>query len=86
MNVWIESLLIAWERNPDAAARTIRGILQKADLLARFPEMGPPLTHRQRDDLRVLLFGHYRIIYGLENTAVTIYAVHHTSRDLDQLL
>ena len=49
--------------NPAAAQRTIEGIFQKAQLLARFPHLGYRYESIRDREVRVLLFGHYRIAY-----------------------
>src|SRR5690606_30421023 len=49
--------------NPEAAMRTIRGILGKAQMLARFPEMGQRYVRHTDRHIRILRYGHYRIAY-----------------------
>ena len=49
--------------NEPAAYRTVRGIHARAEILLTFPEIG--YRYRERPDIRVLLFGHYRIAYVL---------------------
>ena len=46
--------------NPVAAARTIQGIYDRAQDLARFPEIGQRYAISERH-VRVLLYEHYRI-------------------------
>jgi len=49
--------------NPDAAARVINGIYEKDQTLKKFPDIG--YIHRFEEDgeIRILLYGHYRITY-----------------------
>ena len=75
------------EDNPDAAARVIDGIYERAALLREFPEVG----QRYRTDLelpvRVLLYGHYRIAYLLRSDGdVDILGVFHGALDMDRYL
>jgi toxin ParE1/3/4 len=49
------------EDNETAAYRTVRGIYERAQILLTFPEIG--YRYRDRPDVRVLLYGHYRIAY-----------------------
>jgi len=42
--------------NPEAAARTIAAILNRAEILSRFPEVG--YRYSADRDVRVLLYGH----------------------------
>lgn len=48
--------------NPRAAAATVEGIYEKAQRSADFPEMGARHWGSSRN-VRVLLYGHYRIAY-----------------------
>jgi plasmid stabilization system protein ParE len=52
--------------NPDAAAKVITGIYDKAQVLRRFPEIGHKYRTEVEGDIRILLYGHYRIAYLLE--------------------
>ena len=49
--------------NPAAAAETVNGIYEKAQLLANFPEMGYKYQHASGKNIRIILYGHYRIAY-----------------------
>lgn len=51
------------QHDPDAAMRTVRAILAKAQLLSRFPELGQRYQQYADRHIRVLRFGHYRIAY-----------------------
>lgn len=71
--------------NPDAAHRTVSGIHQRAEVLSTFPEIG----HRYREDrdVRVLLYGHYRIASIVKsNRDVDILGVFHGSLDVERYL
>ena len=71
--------------NPSAADRTIEGIWQKAQLLANFPEAGFEYPLSGREDVRVLLYGHYRIAYMLsENHLVHLLGVFHAALDIER--
>lgn len=75
------------EHNPAAADRTIRGILKRADQLARFPQLGPPLAGYEARGLRQLVYGHYRIIYRLDEADnVYIVGVFHGAMDFERYL
>ena len=47
--------------NPTAAGKVITGIYDKAQLLRNFPEMGHKYRSEPEGDIRILLYGHYRI-------------------------
>ena len=68
--------------NPQAAARTVQGIYDRAQLLREFPEMGHRYWASSRD-VRILLYGHYRITYLITaNGDVEILGVFHGALDL----
>jgi plasmid stabilization system protein ParE len=60
---WLEDIFefIAAD-NPEAAARVVSGIYERAQILRQFPEIGYPYQPSQRQ-VRILLYGHYRIAY-----------------------
>ena len=49
--------------NPDVATRVVRGIYDKAQVLIEFPEIGYRYRAEEEGEIRVLLYGHYRIAY-----------------------
>jgi len=71
--------------SPAAADKTIDGIYQSVQRLKRYPEIGFKYPLPERDDVRVLLFGHYRIAYTLtESDTVTVLGVFHAALDIDR--
>jgi len=80
---WLEDIFeyIAAD-NPAAAARTVQGIYQRAQVLATFPEVGHRYLPSSRN-VRILLYGHYRIAYLVrEDGNVDILGVFHGSLDI----
>ena len=68
--------------NPQAATRTIQGIYDRAQDLRSFPEIGSRYTISLRN-VRVLLYGHYRIAYLIKDDGnVDILGVFHGSLDI----
>lgn len=68
--------------NPQAAARTVQGIYDRAQDLVRFPEIGSRYAGSSRH-VRVLLYGHYRIAYLVKADGnVDILGVFHGSLDI----
>jgi toxin ParE1/3/4 len=49
--------------NQDAAARTVWGIFQKAQLLKHLPQIGHKYEPSGPREIRILHYGHYRIAY-----------------------
>lgn len=70
--------------NPDAASRTVAGIVERVEALSRFPELGH--RYEQRPDVRVLLYGHYRIAYLVRAANVDILGVFHAALDIARYL
>lgn len=68
--------------NPQAAARTVRGIYERAQDLRRFPQLGSRYAASQRH-VRVLLYGHYRIAYLIKDDGnIDILGVFHGALDI----
>ena len=73
--------------SPSAAARVVQGIYEKAQLLHQFPEIGHRYRSEPEGEIRILLYGHYRIAYllkGQEN--IDILGVFHGALDMDRYL
>ncbi|MCL5267961.1 MAG: type II toxin-antitoxin system RelE/ParE family toxin [Bacteroidetes bacterium] len=49
--------------NPEAAQSVVLGIYEKAQMLRHFPEIGQKYRSEKEGEIRVLLYGHYRIAY-----------------------
>ena len=47
--------------NPAAAEKIVSGIYQRAQILHEFPEVGYKYRSEPEGDIRILLYGHYRI-------------------------
>jgi toxin ParE1/3/4 len=71
--------------NPTAAQRIATAIFRKAQLLADFPEMGYKYRAVPEGDIRILLYGHYRIAYLIkESEEVEILGVFHGALEIDK--
>jgi toxin ParE1/3/4 len=71
--------------NEEAAYRTVLGIHGRTEILLTFPEIGH--RYRQRPDIRVLLYGHYRIAYLVSATRdIEVLGVFHGALDLGRYL
>ena len=80
---WLEDIFahIAAD-NPQAAARTVQGIYDRAQVLAAFPEIGHRYQASSRN-VRILLYGHYRIAYFVKDDGnVDILGVFHGALDI----
>ncbi len=68
--------------NPQAATRTVLGIYERAQDLARFPEIGSRYAASSRH-VRILLYGHYRIAYLIKGDGnIDVLGVFHGSLDI----
>jgi len=68
--------------NPAAAARTLQGIYDRAQDLARFPEIGQRYAAAERH-VRILLYEHYRIAYLVtDDENIDILGVFHGALDI----
>jgi toxin ParE1/3/4 len=73
--------------NPEAALRTVRGIHQLAESLVAFPERGYPYQRQPERNIRVLLYGHYRIADLVKPAGdVDVLGVFHGALDIDRHL
>ena len=80
---WLEDIFeyIAAD-SPAAAARTVQGIYERAQVLASFPEIGHRYLASSRN-VRILLYGHYRIAYLVKDDGnVDVLGVFHGSLDI----
>ncbi|MBI2434018.1 MAG: type II toxin-antitoxin system RelE/ParE family toxin [Candidatus Hydrogenedentes bacterium] len=71
----------------DAADKIILGIYHRAEILETFPRCGHFYTSSGADEIRILLFGHYRIAYVIdEDDCANILGVFHGSLDIERFL
>jgi len=93
--VWTEKAL-AWlqavhdyiaQDNPATAERIVQAIHDKAALLSRYPELGYRFERHPDKNLRILLYGHYRIAYLIKNEGqIDIVGVFHAALDMDRYM
>ena len=73
--------------DPDAATRVVSGIYDKAQLLRDFPEIGYKYRSEPEGDIRILLYGHYRIAYLFKRKEqIDILGVFHGAMEIDRYL
>ncbi|MFZ3016863.1 MAG: type II toxin-antitoxin system RelE/ParE family toxin [Gallionella sp.] len=86
---WLENIhrYIAQD-NPQAASNVIDGILKKADVLTTFPDIGTRLRIVPEGEVRMILYGHYRIAYLYRNDTneLDILGVFHDALDIDKYI
>ncbi len=76
------------EDNPSAAARVLQGIYEKAQTLRQFPDIGYVYRLEGEGEIRILLYGHYRIAYlrRKEKGTIDILGVFHGALDIDKYI
>lgn len=73
------------EENEEAAYRTVVGIHERAEILLTFPKIG--YSYREWPEIRVLLYGHYRIAYFITpGQDIEILGVFHGALDVSRYL
>lgn len=73
--------------NPDAAYRTAAGIVERVEILSTFPEIGQRFEGKTDREIRVLLYGHYRIAYLVtDERDVKLLGIFHGALDMDRFL
>ncbi len=71
--------------NLDIAKQVVDEIYQKTQVLQSFPQIGYSYPNPENFEIRVLLYGHYRIAYLIENKdRIDILGVFHGALDIKQ--
>ncbi len=72
------------QHNPSAARKVVSGIHEKAQLLSDFPELGYKYREEPEGDIRILLYGHYRIAYLNSVEHIDILGIFHGALDIER--
>ncbi len=72
--------------NPAAAGKVVAGIYEKAQLLSDFPEIGYKYREEEEGEIRILLYGHYRIAYLITDGPIDILGVFHGALKIERYL
>ncbi len=73
--------------NENAAQRVITGIYKKVQILKDFPEIGYKYRSEPEGDIRILLYGHYRITYLIRSKElIDILGVFHGAIEIERYL
>jgi len=70
---------------PEFAAVFVAGAFEKAAKLGDFPRMGRPMPEIGEESIREVMYRQYRIIYVVEEDAVEVLTVFHSSRQFGRL-
>ncbi len=73
--------------NPLAAAKILNDIYQKVQVLKRLPEIGYRYSRYPEDNIRILLYGHYRIAYLIKIEGdIDILGIFHGALEIEKYL
>ncbi len=68
---------------PAAARRWIHGLFARAASLRRHPRPGQKAPELNRNEMRQLRYGTYRIIYRIDPRRLVVLTVRHSAREWD---
>lgn len=73
--------------NEGAAQKVIAGVYNRAQILKDFPEIGYKYRLELEGDIRILLYGHYRIAYLIRSKElIDILGVFHGAMEMEKYL
>jgi len=72
--------------NPIAAQNVIERIYEKTQILESFPEIGYKHRNEPDGEIRIILYGHYRIAYLIKQDAVEILGIFHGSMEIEKYI
>jgi len=75
------------EDNPKIAKRVVKDIYNKVQILKSFPQIGYIYENEDDKEIRILLYGHYRIAYLItDKNHIDILGVFHGSLAIERYL
>lgn len=75
------------EDNKRVASKIIKEIYNKVQILVNFPQIGYVYPNDRDLEIRILLYGHYRIAYLIKDTnTISVLGVFHGSLDIQRYL
>ena len=86
--VWLKEIhnYIAVDSKP-MASKIINDIYNRTQVLITFPKIGYKYQGYEDNDIRILLYGHYRIAYVIKDSStIDILGVFHGSLDIERYL
>ncbi|PAU93186.1 plasmid stabilization protein [Aliifodinibius salipaludis] len=72
--------------NEKIAPEVIAGIYERAQILEEHPRIGYKYRDEPEGEIRILLYGHYRIAYLLGEQNIIILGVFHGALDIDRYI
>jgi plasmid stabilization system protein ParE len=75
------------QNNPKIAKKVVNEIFTKTQILSTFPKVGYIYKDDTNNEIRILLYGHYRIAYLIKDTkTIDILGVFHGSLAIERYL
>jgi len=74
------------QENKKVAKRISKEILNKVQILSTFPKIGYVYNTNDPKEIRILLYGHYRIAYLVEEELVSVLGVFHGALEIERYL
>lgn len=69
------------------AKKVVTDIYQKVQILQSYPQIGYEYENDEHKEIRILLYGHYRIAYLIKNeNSIDILGVFHGALDIERYL
>lgn len=79
-----EAIAYIAKDDPAAALQWLEHLLERVASLATFPDSGRMVPELQRDDIREIMVGAYRVMYRRSQDRVEIVAIRHHARDCEE--
>ena len=70
--------------DPEAAGRWVEQVFAKAEQIPPFPKRGVHVPETERDDIRQVFLGEYRLIYRFDELEVLVLSVRHGAQLPDE--
>jgi len=75
------------EDSPVNAKKVVESIVDRAESLKDFPSIGQRLMDWPDYDIRMILYGHYRIVYQIKSELqIDVLGIYHSALDLSRHL
>ena len=74
------------EDNPTAAQNVVKGIYGKTQILKTFPKIGYKYRDEPEGEIRIILYGHYRIAYVIKYNVAEILGVFHGALKIENYI
>lgn len=86
--LWLKDIhdYIALDKKP-IAKKVVTEIYQKVQILQSYPRIGYEYENDEHKEIRILLYGHYRIAYLIKDeSTIDILGVFHGALDIERYL